>query len=202
MRVCAYLVVLALAAFVLFEALLRLYSRVGLRIQFHQIEGYIEKAMRAGANGTRFLLRAPRRRIEFLKLVPRAAPTRFLMIVSSNHCSREQFFQARQRLQEAGISFQAVTSIHKTSRTQLIVECGRDLALATKAAHAVLTGAFGVDPTTPLRAGFVGGVDVREGAVIGWEYPESTQNIGVLTYHHPNRERVEEGERDRIDSGS
>lgn len=116
MRVCAYLLVLALAAFVLFEALLRLYSRVGLRIQFHQIEGYIEKAMRAGANGTRFLLRAPRRRIEFLKLVPRAAPTRFLMIVSSNHCSREQFFQARQRLQEAGISFQAVTSIHRTSR--------------------------------------------------------------------------------------
>lgn len=197
MRIAEYGCAAVFTAIVLFGLSLAVYSRVGLRISLDQLGGYIEKAMRACADQARLLLRARGRRIEFLKLAPPGRPTRFLLLLSSRHCSVEEFAKARERLDEAGIPFRQCTGDGRPARELLIVECGRDVGLATTAAHAVLV-AFGVAQGTPLRAAFVGGVDVREGAVIGWEYPDFPENVGIIEYHRPERRQEQARGSDRI----
>lgn len=182
-QLCAYTTVAGIVAFVLFEVFLRVLSRIGLRTPIDELGNYIETVMRAGADGARLLLRVPRRRrIEFLKVAPRGGHTRFLLVMSSRHCSPEEFAKARYVLGEAGIPFGVFKTGGQSAEERLVVECGRNLGLATNAARAVLFGSFGVGPSTPLRVGHIGGIAWREGAVIGWEYPESPENVGIIDY--------------------
>lgn len=188
---CGYVAAATIVALVLVEVFGRVLNRVGMKIAFAEIGEHIERMMRAGTNGAKLLLLVPRRRIEFLKLAPRGGPTRFLLVVSRRHCSPEEFAEVRQRLKEQGIPFHLSSRDGRAAQERLVVECERDVSLAIRAAHAVLVGAFGAGPGTPLRAGFVGGLDLREGAVIGWGYPERPENVGIVDYHRPERRQEE-----------
>lgn len=180
-----YITAVVLAALVLFEVFGRVLNRIGMKITLESTDEHIERMMRAGTDNAKLLLGVPRRRIEFLKLAPRGGPTRFLLMVSRRHSTPEEFAKARQRLDEERIPFNSSGSDGRATGERLVVECGRDLGLASRAAHAVLVGAFGFGPGTPLRASFVGGLDLRKGAVIGWEYPESPPNVGIVNYRRP-----------------
>lgn len=157
------------ALVVLFVTWVTIYNRIGGKTTVSEVGTTLRFAIEGGMDGLQLKLKdtASRRFVEFHKKIPVGGPTSFRMILSERCCSQLEFEAARRSLHAEGIDFEVVGAEGATEPA-LTVNVGRDVEKAKAAANAVLIGAFGLQPTSCIRAGLRGGLDVRRGASWGW----------------------------------
>ncbi len=165
-----YIGVGAVAALLVFSWVLGRANRRGLKTRIGEMEHFIGSVMRGGANGTRLRLRhiASRRYIDFVKLISRDEPTRYVMMLDRTICQEAGFAKAKEALEKVGIEFEVLDGPVKGSQ-RLMVECGQDVAKATQAAEEAFLAAYGLSSDAVIRAGIKGGLAGWRGASIGWD---------------------------------
>ena len=165
-----------LALFVVFDLFLMVLKHVGWRIPFEEVHGYVEFVMRAGGNRARLLLRSSGHRLDFVKLIPRDKPTRFLLALDKHFGSAEDFAAAKAWLHDRGIGYQdASCSKNNRKDRRLNVEIGQDVALGARVALGLFGEVLRVSRDAGLRFGHAGPINVRSGAVVGWDDPDAAE---------------------------
>lgn len=159
-----------LVAFVLF---LHIIYRIGLQAKIDDIGHFVRGVMSGGYDGCRLRLRhvASGRYVEFVKLIPRTSPTRFVMRLDRHAFSQEELRRAIELLSEQGIDadIEKVVPYETNRLEQIYVDCGTDTTKAVNAARIILQQILGIGPNDTLRAGLKGGLDVGQGARHGWD---------------------------------
>ncbi len=129
----------------------------------------LNESIDGGLHGHRLKLRDidSRRAVEFRKEIPTNALTRYYMTIRRSNFSADEFAAVSRELEDEGIEFTLKQPEDEQSEA-LIVNVGRDVELAERAARAVLLDAFGLTTESNIRVSYFGGLDVRRGQVHGW----------------------------------
>lgn len=156
--------------FVAFELFGRVLNRVGWRISFDQVHDYVGAIMRSGEHGDRLLLRSLGHRVEFIKLIPRGGPTRFVLSLDKHFGTSADLAAAKAWLHAQGIDCQEETSGEGHHGEQrLTVEIGQDVALGTRLALGLFKEVLRVPQDAGVRFGHIARMVVRPGVVVGWK---------------------------------
>jgi hypothetical protein len=155
------------SALIVLELLGRVVNRIGIAISPQQIPAYIEKIMRAGGNNTRMFLMAERHHVEFLKQINSAGLTRFCIVVQHRRSKPHDFDLVAQYLTSSRSPYK-LENADSSGSERIVVDIGRNVGYASRITRDLLYSVFGVPANAKLKASFVGCLDVREGAMVGW----------------------------------